>query len=424
MRKDLPFTVEQAKAFANEYPTPMVIYDEMGIRAGVEGLLKAFSWNKGFCEYFEVKATPTPAILRLLASYGLGTDCASISEMELSRRSGIQGNRIMLSSNETSVEEYIHALSLGAIVNLDDVTQIENLKKAVKMGDLPFPEKICCRYNPGTFSITGDIMGHLYDSKYGMMKDQLFEALSTLKELGVKEFGIHAMLQSCSLDEEYYPLLCEVLFSLVLEIREKTGITLSFIDLSGGIGIPYRPEEKAVDMQKIGSEVKKVYDGILKPAGIEPALYTEMGRYITGPYGYLLTRVIGQKHIYKEYVGVDASACDLMRPAMYGAYHEIRVLGKEPGKDDVAVDVVGPLCENNDKFAIDRLLPRTEVGDLLVIGDTGAHGRSMGYNYNGRLRCGEYLLGEDGTIKQIRRPESLSDLFATLDIDEEFTEQL
>lgn len=424
MRKQLPFTAEEAMNFTQKYPTPMLIYDEQGIRECVGKVKQAFSWNPGFQECFAVKAAPVPGILRLLESLGCGTDCASVTELELSRRSGILGERIVFSSNETAPEEYVHAVKLGAIINLDDLTQVDNLKQALEGTELSFPETICCRYNPGRFDISSDIMGHLYDSKYGMMKEQLFEAYRKLKDLGVKKFGLHAMLQSCSLDETYYPKLCEELFPLAVEIREKTGITISFIDLSGGIGIPYRPEEKPVDIGRIGAMVHEVYDRILKRAGIEVSLFTEMGRFITGPYGYLLTKVVGHKHIYKEYVGVDASACDMMRPAMYGAYHEIRVLGKETGEDDQIVDVVGQLCENNDKFAIDRKLPKTEIGDLLVIGDSGAHGRSMGYNYNGRLRCGEYLLKLDKTICQIRRPEGLEDLFATFDIDQTFQEQL
>ena len=423
MKKELPFSVEQAKNFAKEYPTPMLIYDEQGIRETVKNVQEAFSWNPGFCEYFAVKAAPVPGILRLLESMGCGTDCASITELELSRRSGMVGERIVLSSNETEPEEYVHAAKLGGIINLDDLTQVDQLDAALQEAGLAFPEMICCRYNPGKFSISSDIMGHLYDSKYGMMKEQLFEAYRKLKDLGVKKFGLHAFLQSCSLDETYYPKLCEELFPLALEIREKTGITISFIDLSGGIGIPYRPEEKPVDIIRVGEKVHEIYDRILKAAGMEPVLCTEMGRYITGPHGYLLTKVVGLKHIYKEYVGVDASACDMMRPAMYGAYHEIRVLGKTPSENDPVVDVVGQLCENNDKFAIDRRLPKTEIGDLLIIGDSGAHGRSMGYNYNGRTRCGEYLLQKDGKLKQIRRPEELKDLFATFDIDKEFQQK-
>ena len=281
------------------------------------------------------------------------------------------------------------------------------------------PEKICCRYNPGQFQMTSDIMGHLFDSKYGMPKDQLMEALKKLNAWGVREFGIHAMLQSCSLEEIYYPKLAGELFALAVEIQQQLGIRLSFIDLSGDIGIPYRPEEKPVDISAIGEGVRQVYEEILTPAGLSPALCTEMGRYITGPYGFLMAKVVGHKHIYKEYVGIDASACDHMRPAMYGAYHHITVLGKE-GQQTHPVDVVGALCENNDKFAVDRPLPETEIGDFVVIHDSGAHCRSMGYNYNGRTRCGEYLLREDGSLKMIRRAETLQDLFATFDVDPEF----
>ena len=416
----VPFiTKEKAEEIIQKFPTPFHIYDEKGIRENARRLKQAFAWNKGFKEFFAVKATPTPAILQILKEEGCGTDCSSYAELLMSKKCGFGCSEIMFSSNDTPEEEFRFAKEVGAIINLDDITHIEMLERVCGV-----PETICCRYNPGRFAMSSDIMGHLYDSKYGMMKEQLLEAYRKLKDLGVKKFGLHAMLQSCSLDETYYPKLCEELFPLAVAIREKTGITISFIDLSGGIGIPYRPEEEPVDIGRIGEMVHEVYDRILKSAGIEVSLFTEMGRFITGPYGYLLTKVVGHKHIYKEYVGVDASACDMMRPAMYGAYHEIRVLGKETGEDDQIVDVVGQLCENNDKFAIDRKLPKTEIGDLLVIGDSGAHGRSMGYNYNGRLRCGEYLLRPDKTICQIRRPESLEDLFATFDIDQTFQEQL
>ena len=419
MEKRLPFTPEQARAWTREFPTPFYIYHEAGIRRCVEGVKEAFAWNPGFREYFAVKACPTPAILRLLQSLGCGADCASVSELELARRSGITGERIVFSSNETLPEEYQLALKLNAIINLDDLTQVDRLMEAAGAENFPVPEKICCRYNPGQFQMTSDIMGHLYDSKYGMPKDQLMEALKKLKAWGVREFGIHAMLQSCSLEEIYYPKLAGELFALAVEIQQQLGIRLSFIDLSGGIGIPYRPEEKPVDISAIGEGVRQVYDEILTPAGLSPALCTEMGRYITGPYGFLMAKVVGHKHIYKEYVGIDASACDHMRPAMYGAYHHITVLGKE-GQQTHPVDVVGALCENNDKFAVDRPLPETEIGDLVVIHDSGAHCRSMGYNYNGRTRCGEYLLREDGSLKMIRRAETLQDLFATFDVDPEF----
>ena len=416
MAKKLPFTLAQAKTWRETYPTPFYVYDEAGITKCVTDLYRAFDWNPGFCEYFAVKATPTPGILRLLQRLGCGADCASIPELMLAERSGITGRKIMFSSNETSDAEYQAACRVGAIINLDDLTQVEHLERAAGI-----PETVCCRYNPGQFQNTNEIMGHQYDSKFGMTPPQLMQALAMLKETGVKRFGVHAMLSSCSLDEAYYPALARELFTLVLHIREELGITLSFIDLSGGIGIPYRPEERAVDIFAIGEGVRQVYNELLTKNGISLDIYTEMGRYITAPYGHLLTTAIGEKHIYKEYVGVDATACDLMRPAMYGAYHEITVLGKENAVADTVVDVVGSLCENNDKFAVNRALPKIELGDILVISDAGAHGHSMGYNYNGKMRCAEFLLHKDGSLTMVRRAETPSDYFATLDVDGAFT---
>lgn len=412
----LPFTAEQAKAWRDTIPTPFYVYDEAGISACATNLHKAFSWNKGFKEYFAVKATPTPALIRLLASHGCGVDCASLTELILAEKCGIVGENIMFSSNETRGEEYRAAARLGAIINLDDLTQIENLRDAC--GGLP--DTICCRYNPGKFQITNDIIGHLADTKFGMPEEQLVDAFRILRDGGVRHFGIHAMLASCSLEETYYPALARELFSLAVRVREKVGIDVEFIDLSGGIGIPYRPNERAVDIFAIGAGVKEAYDEILAPRGMEVAIFTELGRYMTGPYGYLLTSVIGKKHTYKEYIGVDATACDLMRPAMYGAYHPITVLGREDEEKTLVCDVVGSLCENNDKFAVDRALPQVRLGDILVIGAAGAHGRSMGYNYNGKLRCAEFLLKADGSLLKIRRAETPEDYFATLDVDPSF----
>lgn len=414
MTDRLPFTLADAQFWREQYPTPFYIYDEAGIKKCVTDLYKAFSWNPGFKEYFAVKAAPTPALLRLLKSLGCGADCASAPEIAMSVRSGICGTSIMFSSNETREEEYRAANAAGAIINLDDITQIEILERACGI-----PETVCCRFNPGTFRNTNDIMGHQYDSKFGMTRPQLFEALKTLKEKGAKHFGVHAMLASCSLDNGYYPALARELFALALELR-KAGIALEFIDLSGGLGIPYQPWEHPVDIFAIGEGVREVYDEMLTANGISLSLYTEMGRYITGPYGYLLTTAIGKKHIYKEYIGVDASASDLMRPAMYGAYHHITVLGKEYAPAETTVDVVGSLCENNDKFAVNRPLPKIDDGDILVIQDAGAHGHAMGYNYNGRLRCAELLLKENGEVQMIRRAETMDDYFATLDVDPEF----
>ena len=416
MNKELPFTTEQIRDWQSRYPTPFYVYDEAGIRATVRAVNAAFSWNPGFRECFAVKATPTPAILRILRDENCGADCSSIPEIMLAAGSGISGQRIMFTSNETSAAEYRAAREAGAVINLDDITQIENLEKACGI-----PETVCCRYNPGEFRFADNaIMGHMYDTKFGMKKDQLFTAFRTLKEKGVRKLGIHAMLASCSLAQDYYPALARELFGLVLEIRETLGITLSFVDMAGGIGIPYRPEQDPIDIAAAGEGVRQAYEGMLRANGIELPIFTEMGRFITGPHGYLLTKVVGKKHIWKEYVGVDASPADLMRPAMYGAYHHITVSGKDMSAGTETVDVVGALCENNDKFAIDRPLPHTEVGDILVIHDAGAHGHAMGYNYNGRLRCAEYLLRPSGDLQLIRRAQTLKDYFATLDVDTEF----
>lgn len=419
MQKTVPFSLKQAQTWRDRFGTPIYVYDEAGIRKTVSDVLKAFSWNKGFTECFAVKATPTPAIIRLLASIGCGTDCASISELVISKASGLSGRKIMFTSNETSAEAYKKAVELGAIVNLDDITQIENLERAAGI-----PDTVCLRYNPGKFEINGksatsSIMGNQADSKYGMTREQVFEAYRILKEKGVSHFGLHCMAASCSLDSSYYPALAEMMFNLVLEVKEKLGIEIEITDFGGGVGIPYRPEQEKLDIISIGEAVHEVYDRLIRANGMEVAIYTELGRFVTGPHGYLVTSVRGLKHIYKEYVGVDATACDLMRPAMYGAYHHITVLSKE--KEPIKVDVCGSLCENNDKFAIDRILPKADIGDILVIHDAGAHGRSMGYNYNGFLRCGELLMHADGTVSLIRRSESLDDLFATFDVDEGFS---
>ena len=416
MPQKKPFvTLAQARAIAAEIPTPFHLYDEAGIRENARKVNAAFSWNKGFKEYFAVKATPNPYILKILQEEGCGVDCSSYTELLMGEACGFTGSDIMFSSNETPAQDMQKAYELGAYINLDDLTHVDFLKETAGI-----PKTVCCRYNPGSFQITNDIMGHLYDSKFGMTLPQLKEAYKILKQKGVRRFGLHAMLASCSLDENYYPNLARELFRLVLDIRKEIGVEISFVDLSGGIGIPYLPQEKAVDIFKIGEGVRQAYEELIVPAGMELSLFTEMGRYITGPYGYLLTTAIHYKHIYKEYVGVDASCCDLMRPAMYGAYHHITVLGKENQPKNVKVDVVGSLCENNDKFAIDRLLPKIDIGDILVIHDAGAHGHAMGYNYNGKLRCAEYLMEKDGSLKMIRRAETLEDYFVTLDIDTEF----
>ena len=409
-----PFiTKEQAEAITKQFPTPFHIYDEKGIRENARKTYAAFSWNRGFREYFAVKATPNPFLLQILHEEGCGCDCSSMTELMLSEASGITGEEIMFSSNDTPAEEFQKAADLGAIINLDDLTHIEVVEKI--LGTLP--EKMSCRFNPGgIFEISNGIMDNPGDAKYGMTEAQLFEAFRIMKTKGVKEFGIHAFLCSNTVSNDYYPMLAKILFELAVRLQQETGAKIGFINLSGGIGIPYRPDQETNDIFAIGEGVHRVYDEVLVPAGMgDVAIYTEMGRFMMGPYGALVTRVIHEKHIYKEYIGVDACAVNLMRPAMYGAYHHITVLGREDAPADHVYDVTGSLCENNDKFAIDRALPEIRKGDLLVIHDTGAHGFSMGYNYNGKLRSAEILLKEDGSAVMIRRAETPKDYFATLD---------
>ena len=413
-----PFvTRDQLEAIAAQYPTPFHIYDERGIRENARRLREAFSWNPGYREYFAVKATPTPAILKLLHEEGCGCDCSSLSELVMAERCGITGEDIMFSSNETPPEEFQLAHRLGAVINLDDFTLIEELEQAA--GGIP--EKICCRYNPGGTFTLGEtregfqVMDHPGDAKYGMTRAQISEAYRLLAAKGAREFGLHSFLASNTLSNDYYPALARMLFQLAVELKAETGCRITFINLSGGVGVPYRPDQQANDIAAIGAGVRQAYEEILVPAGMgDVALYTELGRFMLAPYGHLVTRATHEKHIYKEYIGLDACACDLMRPAMYGAYHHITVAGKEDAPCDHKYDVVGSLCENNDKFAVDRMLPKIDRGDLLVIHDTGAHGRAMGYNYNGKLRCGELLLKEDGSVQEIRRPETMEDYFATL----------
>lgn len=409
--KKLPFSAEFLTAAAEKFATPFYLYDEAGIRATAAALKEAFAWNAGFREYFAVKALPNPAVLKLLAEYDCGADCATLPELLLSERCGLVGERIVFSSNDTPTEEFAAAKKLGAIINLDDLSHIAALES---IG--PLPDTVCCRYNPGSlFTMTNSIMGDLSDTKFGMTKPQLFEAMRILKEKGVQRFGVHALLVSCSMDEQYYPLLAATLFRLALELKEQVGVTLSFIDLSGGIGIPYRPNQAPVDIAAVGSAVRRAYEEILTPAGVSLAIYTELGRYMTGPHGYLVSRVLHEKHTYKNYLGLDASAANLMRPAIYGAYHHITVVGRPDDEDGALWDVTGGLCENNDKFAVDRPLPQVAPGDLVVIHDAGAHGSSMGYNYNGKLQCAEYLVAPDGALTMIRRAQTARDYFATLD---------
>ena len=414
--KTLPFDRQRLEEITTQYPTPFHIYDEAGIIKCVQELQAAFAWNKGYREYFAVKALPNPYILSILERLGCGCDTASTPELMLSKAAGVSGDRIMFSSNDTPAAEYVYAAKLGAIINLDDFSHIRMLERLNR-----FPETVCCRYNPGhAFSMTNDIMGHLADSKFGMTKAQVLDAMATLKAKGVKRLGLHAMLVSNAMETEYYPRLARSLFELAVEIKKKTGVELSFINLSGGLGIPYYPDQEPINIRLIGELVQKEYEKTVVPAGLELSIYTELGRYITGPYGYLVTRVLHKKQIYKNYIGLDASAADLMRPAMYGSYHHISIMGKEDAAADHLYDVTGSLCENNDKFAIDRLLPEVEVGDLAVIHDTGAHGHSMGYNYNGKLRSAELLLRTDGSVKLIRRAETPLDYFATFDFSPYF----
>lgn len=409
-----PFvTKEQLEEIAKTYPTPFYLYDEKGIRENAKRLKEAFAWNPGYKEYFAVKATPNPYILQILKDYRCGTDCSSATELMMSDAVGFFGHDIMFSSNDTPIQEFKLANDLGAIINLDDITHIESVEQAVGY----IPKTISCRYNPGgMFKISNDIMDNPGDSKYGMTTEQIFEAFKILKAKGAEEFGIHAFLASNTVTNEYYPMLAKVLFELAVRLQKETGAHIKFINLSGGVGVPYRPDQEPNDIAVIGEGVRKVYEETLVPAGMgDVAIYTEMGRFMLAPYGCLVTRAIHEKHTYKEYIGVDACAVNLMRPAMYGAYHHITVMGKENEPCDHKYDVVGSLCENNDKFAIDRMLPEIERGDLLVIHDTGAHGFAMGYNYNGKLKSAELLLKEDGSVKMIRRAETAKDYFATLD---------
>ena len=412
--KKVPFvTLEKLNEITEKYPTPFHLYDEKGIRENAKALKEAFAWNKGFKEFFAVKATPNPYLINILQEYGCGCDCSSATELMMAKAVGCKKGDIMFSSNDTPEKEFKYADEIGGIINLDDITHIESVERA--LGKIP--EVISCRYNPGgVFKISNGIMDNPGDAKYGMTTEQIFDAFRILKSKGAKEFGIHAFLASNTVTNDYYPMLAKVMFELAVKLQKETGAHIKFINLSGGIGIPYKPDQEPNDIRVIGEGVRKVYEEVLVPEGMgDVAIYTELGRFMMGPYGCLVTEAIHEKHTHKEYIGVDACAVNLMRPAMYGAYHHITVMGKENEPCDHKYDVTGSLCENNDKFAIDRMLPKIDMGDLLVIHDTGAHGFSMGYNYNGKLRSAEVLLKEDGSTELIRRAETPMDYFATFD---------
>lgn len=411
--KKLPFSQQQLKEIIEQYPTPFHIYDEKGIRQNAKRLKAAFSWAPGFKEYFAVKATPNPFILSVLREEGFGADCSSLAELILSEQVGIVGDDIMFTSNDTPWEEFAKARELGAIINLDDISHIDYLEKHVGI-----PEIVCFRYNPGPLLKNGNtIIGYPEEAKYGLTREQIFEAYRIMKAKGVKRFGLHTMVISNELNPHSLVETASMMFDLAVEIHKETGVVFEFVNLGGGIGVPYKPEQEPVDLELVGSELKRVYEEKIVPNGLHPLkIAMECGRMITGPYGYLVSTVLHKKEIYKNYVGLDACMANLMRPALYGSYHHITVVGKENLPKDHVYDVTGSLCENNDKFAIDRELPQIDCGDTIVLHDAGAHGHAMGFNYNGKLRSAELLLRTDGTVKLIRRAETLDDYFATLDI--------
>ena len=409
--KTLPFDDAKIREIAQTWPTPFHLYDERAIRRNARRLNAAFAWCPGFKNYFAVKATPNPYLLKILKDEGFGGDCSSLPELLLCERVGITGENIMFTSNDTPVDDYRKARELGALINLDDITHIEYLEKHAGL-----PDVLCFRYNPGPLREGNVIIGKPEDAKYGFTRDQLFEGYRLLRKKGVRRFGLHTMVASNELNAEFFVETARMLFDLAAELADKHDVRLEFVNLGGGIGIPYRPGQEPVDLEYVGAGIERLYDKIVRPAGLDPLrVVMENGRMVTGPYGYLVTTAIHEKHIYKDYVGVDACMANLMRPGMYGAYHHMTVLGKEHAPLDTTVDVVGSLCENNDKFAVDRPLPKVAIGDLLVIHDAGAHGHAMGFQYNGKLRSAELLLREDGRVEQIRRAETIDDYFATLD---------
>lgn len=416
MSSDFPLSHSQLVELAKKFPTPFYIYDEKAIRENVKYFYKAFSIFPSFTEYFAVKALPNPYILKVLENEGCGGDCSSLPELMLCEKSGITGHRIMFTSNDTPAQEFVYAQKLGAIINLDDITHIEFLKNALG-GKLP--DTICFRYNPGPLKEGGNsIIGKPEEAKYGLTKEQMIQAYKICKAEGVKHFGIHTMVASNELNPDFFVDTARIVFELILEVQKECGVNIEFADLGGGVGIPYKPDQKKVDLDYVAKGIKALYDNMIVPAGLDPLkLCFECGRPITGPYGWLVTKAIHEKNIYRNYIGVDASMADLMRPGMYGAYHEVTVSGKENAPKDYIYDVSGSLCENCDKFAVQRNLPKIETGDLLIIHDAGAHGRAMGFNYNGKLRAGELLLRSDGSVKEIRRRETVEDYFATLDFE-------
>ncbi len=410
-RKEIPFTKNQIEDIIKKYPTPFHIYDEKGIRENARKLKEAFSWNNGFREFFAVKAAPNPYLMKIMKEEGFGSDSSSLAELVLSGKSGITGENIFFSSNDTPAEEFIKARELGAVINLDDFSHIDFLEKVCGLPDI-----LSFRYNPGPLREGNAIIGHPEEAKYGFTREQLFKGFEIIKSRGVKRFGLHTMVASNELSPDYFIENARMLFELALEINSKIGIKFEFVNMGGGFGIPYKPEQTAVDMAYVGKGIRMEYEKMITGTDLHPLkIYMESGRMMTGPYGYLVAKVLHKKEIYKNYIGLDACMANLMRPGLYGAYHHITVPGKEDKPNNTKYDVTGSLCENNDKFAVDRMLPEIEIGDIIVIHDTGAHGHSMGFNYNGKLRSAELLLKEDGSVDLIRRPETLDDLFATLD---------
>jgi diaminopimelate decarboxylase len=409
--KKLPFTKEQLESIIEKYPTPFHLYDEKAIRAFARKLNNTYSWNQGFKEYYAIKAAPNPYLMKILKSEGFGIDCSSMAELELAERVGMRGEEIMFTSNDTPAEEFVKARQLGAIINLDDITHIDYLEKNAGLPDL-----VCFRYNPGALKDGNVIIGQPEEAKYGFTREQLFEGYQILRDKGVKRFGVHTMVASNELDPNYFIETAEILFELIVDLSKTLNITFEFANLGGGIGIPYKPEQTQVDLDLMSKGIQRLYDELIVGNGLKPLkIFFESGRAITGPYGYLVSKVIHIKNTYKKYAGLDACMVNLMRPALYGAYHHITVMGKGQNPHQTLYDVTGSLCENNDKFAINRLLPELSIGDIVVIHDAGAHGHAMGFNYNGKLRSAELLLRENGDVAQIRRAETVEDYFATLD---------